>query len=128
MQVNMREKKLINSLRQLQKKYITPAQRSSERRMLLLKNDTVTGFYNTGKYPLWVTFPPGLKNFIHKNHLHSPTDTLQLQQLLGLPPVISYTYVIAFCVKPADLFSPMPRCWDSGCFNDLQYLAVTTIK
>jgi len=63
-------------------------------------------FYNTGKYPLWVTTAPELLQRMKKE---KPRDAdLRLKQLLGLPPNSVYSYFVECWVKPEDLFRPCP--------------------
>jgi len=63
-------------------------------------------YYNTGKYPIWVTTAPQLLQRIKKE---KPTDVdLRLKQLLGLPPNATYSYFVEFWVNPKDLFRPCP--------------------
>lgn len=65
-----------------------------------------SAFYNTGKYPIWITTAPELKQRIAKEH---PKDVnRRLIQLLGLPPNAVYSYFVEFWVKPSDLFRPCP--------------------
>lgn len=62
--------------------------------------------YNPGTHLIWVTAAPQLKKWFHKQQV---TDTnLRIKQLLGLPPVNSYSYFVEFWVKPADLVRPCP--------------------
>jgi len=63
-------------------------------------------YYNTGKYPIWVTTAPQLLERMKKE---KGTDIdLRLKQLLGLPPNATYSYFVEFWVNPKDLFRPCP--------------------
>jgi hypothetical protein len=80
-----------------------------------------SAFYNTGKYPIWITTAPELKQRMKKEKID--TANRRLIQLLGLPPNSVYSYFVEFWVKPADLFRPCPdkeitdaRC--ETCFPD----------
>lgn len=65
-----------------------------------------SAFYNTGKFPIWITTAPELKQRIIKEH---PKDVnRRLIQLLGLPPNSVYSYFVEFWVRPSDLFRPCP--------------------
>lgn len=65
-----------------------------------------SAFYNTGKYPIWITTAPELKQRIANEY---PKDiNRRLIQLLGLPPNSVYSYFVEFWVKPSDLFRPCP--------------------
>lgn len=65
-----------------------------------------SAFYNTGKYPIWITTAPELLNRMKKEKY---TDVnMRLKQLLGLPPTATYSYFVEFWVKPSDLFRPCP--------------------
>jgi hypothetical protein len=70
------------------------------------KTDTISGFYNTGKYQIWVTTAPELLQRM-KNEKYDDVN-LRLKQLLGLPPNSVYNYFIEFWVRPEDLFRPCP--------------------
>lgn len=73
------------------------------------KNDKKTGFYNTGKYPIWVTAAPDLQNLCQtKKFGRKEGLDLRIKQLLGLPPNAVKKYFVEFWVKPADLFRPCP--------------------
>lgn len=65
-----------------------------------------SAFYNTGKYPIWITTAPELKHRMHQEKAKN-TDR-RLIQLLGLPPNSVYSYFVEFWVKPSDLFRPCP--------------------
>lgn len=73
------------------------------------KNDAKSGFYNTGKYPIWVTAAPELqqrcqsKKFGRKEGLD-----LRLKQLFGMPPGVDKKYFVEFWVRPKDLYRPCP--------------------
>ncbi len=69
-------------------------------------NNTQTGFYNTGKYPIWVTVAPELNEWVKKQPV-KPTPT-RLKYLLGMPLDSYKAYFVEFWVKPADLFRPCP--------------------
>lgn len=74
-----------------------------------------SSFYNTGKYPIWITTAPELKNRIQKEQ---PTNiNRRLVQLLGLPPNATYSYFVEFWVRPQDLFRPCldPEINDASC-------------
>lgn len=65
-----------------------------------------SAFYNTGKYPIWATTAPELKQRVLKEH---PMNiSRRLVQLLGLPPNATYSYFVEFWVRPSDLFRPCP--------------------
>ncbi len=65
-----------------------------------------SAFYDTGKYPIWVTTVPELK---HRILAENPKNVnRRLVQLLGLPPNSVYSYFVEFWVKPQDLFRPCP--------------------
>lgn len=65
-----------------------------------------SAFYNTGKYPIWITTAPELKE---RMRTEKATDKpYRLKQLLGLPPTAAYSYFIEFWVKPSDLYRPCP--------------------
>ncbi len=73
------------------------------------KNDPNTGFYNTGKYPIWVTTAPQLKNICSQKSFGKKEGLdLRLKQILGLPPNVNKLYFVEFWVKPSDLFRPCP--------------------
>lgn len=65
-----------------------------------------SGAYNTGKYQIWVTASPQLKERMKKEKAANPE--LRLKQLLGLPPNGKYTIFVEFWVKPGDMFRPCP--------------------
>ncbi|MDX1939179.1 MAG: hypothetical protein SFU99_01425 [Saprospiraceae bacterium] len=73
------------------------------------KNDPNTGFYNTGKYIIWVTAAPQLqalckdKKFGRKEGLD-----LRLKQFFGMPPNTEKKYFVEFWVRPQDLYRPCP--------------------
>ncbi|MEZ7890184.1 MAG: hypothetical protein QMC67_00405 [Candidatus Wallbacteria bacterium] len=71
------------------------------------KNARDTGDSLEIKFDCWVSAEPELKNFI-KNTGLKDTDSVRLraEQLLGLPPDNSYTYIVSFWVKPDDLKRP----------------------
>ena len=77
------------------------------------KNDPKSGFYNTGKYPIWVTAAPDLQQRIgaqkRKFRKQKPLDK-RLKQLLGLPPNADKKVFVEFWVRPSDLIRP---CVDS---------------
>ncbi len=70
------------------------------------KNDPITGFYDTGKYPIWITTAPELLQRMKKEAATDPNR--RLLELLGLPPNATYSYFVEFWVKPSDLFRPCP--------------------
>ncbi len=73
------------------------------------------GYYNTQRWPLWVTTAPQLLEFMKKE---KPADAnRRLKQLLGLPPNSTYNYFVELWVKPEDLFRPCPdkEITDSKC-------------
>ena len=65
-----------------------------------------SAFYNTGKYPIWITTAPELKQRMCQEKVKD--DNRRLVQLLGLPPNSVYSYFVEFWVKPSDLFRPCP--------------------
>lgn len=65
-----------------------------------------SAFYNTGKYPIWITTAPELKQRMHQEKMKD--SNRRLIQLLGLPPNSVYSYFVEFWVKPTDLFRPCP--------------------
>jgi len=73
------------------------------------KNDPKTGFYNTGKYPIWVSAAPQLQQLCQSSKfgLKEGVD-LRLKQLLGMPPDVDKQYFVEFWVRPQDLFRPCP--------------------
>ncbi|MEL6629182.1 MAG: hypothetical protein AAFQ92_26935 [Bacteroidota bacterium] len=72
-------------------------------------NDTETGYYNTGNYPIWVTIAPELQNLCqNKKFGRREGLDLRLKQLLGLPPNVEKNYFVEFWVQPKDLFRPCP--------------------
>ncbi|MBI5917533.1 MAG: hypothetical protein HY842_19365 [Bacteroidetes bacterium] len=77
------------------------------------KNDPKSGFYNTGKYPIWVTAAPDLQQRIagekRKLRKMKPLDK-RLKQMLGLPPNADKKLFVEFWVRPQDLVRP---CVDS---------------
>ena len=74
-----------------------------------------SAYYNTGKYPIWVTTAPELLQRMKKENTEDVN--LRLKQLLGLPPNSVYSYFVEFWVKPEDLFRPCPdnEITDSQC-------------
>jgi hypothetical protein len=70
------------------------------------KNDSLSGFFNTGNYPIWVTAAPYLKK--EAKSFPAVSRDMRLRQLLGLPPNAQYSYFVEFWVRPADLFRPCP--------------------
>lgn len=82
------------------------------------KNDEKTGFYNTGKYPIWVTTTPEVQNLCQSKKFGRKEGLdLRLKQLFGLPPNVEKNYFVEFWVRPQDLFRPCPdgEVSDSGC-------------
>ncbi len=79
-------------------------------------NDSITGFYNTGNYDLWVTVAPELLNK-YKDFDKNIDVNLRLKQIFGLPPYSTYSYFVEFWVNPRDLFRPCPdkEIFDSKC-------------
>ena len=69
------------------------------------KNDQTSGFYNTGKYPIWVTVAPDLQNWYAAQTKVGNPDK-RLKQLLGLPPNADKKYFVEFWVRPQDLIRP----------------------
>jgi hypothetical protein len=65
-----------------------------------------SAYYNTGKYPIWITTAPELKQRMHQEKVKDANR--RLIQLLGLPPNSVYSYFVEFWVKPSDLFRPCP--------------------
>ncbi|MEO1258208.1 MAG: hypothetical protein AAFZ15_05400 [Bacteroidota bacterium] len=73
------------------------------------KNDPETGFYNTGKYPIWVTAAPDLQNICRSKKFGRREGLdLRLKQLFGMPPDVEKKYFVEFWVRPQDLFRPCP--------------------
>jgi len=72
------------------------------------KNDSITGFYNTDSYPIFVTLAPELIEWISIHGKEVENDTLRLKQLLGLPPNSVKNYFVEFWVRPQDIFRPCP--------------------
>jgi hypothetical protein len=73
------------------------------------KNDTATGRYNTGEYPIWVTLAPELQNRCQRpNFGRREGLDLRIKQLLGLPPDSPKRFFVEFWVHPNDLFRPCP--------------------
>jgi hypothetical protein len=74
-----------------------------------------SAFFNTGKFPIWITTAPELKQRMKQEKLKDVDR--RLVQLLGLPPNSVYSYFVEFWVKPADLFRPCPdkEITDSKC-------------
>lgn len=88
------------------KKYILTATWTAEGN---LKYYPKTGAYNTGKYPVWVTAIPDLKERCEALKIDKSKDiSLRIKQLLGLPPTADKTHFIEFWVQPKDLFRPCP--------------------
>ncbi|OWY20028.1 hypothetical protein C7N43_24565 [Sphingobacteriales bacterium UPWRP_1] len=82
------------------------------------KNNPETGFYNTGKYPIWVTLAPELKNLGAERRFSRRLGLdFRLKQLLGMPPAANKQYMVEFWVKPDDLFRPCPdaETTDTAC-------------
>ncbi len=82
------------------------------------KNDGETGFYNTSKYPLWVTAIPEVQEICRaKKFGRKEGLDLRLKQLIGLPPDVEKNYFVEFWVQPKDLFRPCPdrEITDSSC-------------
>lgn len=72
-------------------------------------NDPSTGFYNTGKYPIWVTAAPQLQDLCRQKQFGRREGVdLRLKQLLGMPPNVDKAYFVEFWVRPQDLFRPCP--------------------
>lgn len=69
------------------------------------KNDDKTGFYNTGKYPIWVTVAPDLQNWLAAQKKVGDPEK-RLKQLLGLPPNADKKIFVEFWVRPQDLIRP----------------------
>jgi hypothetical protein len=73
------------------------------------KNDVKTGFYNTGKYPIWVTVAPDLQKKLateKRKYKSQKAMDKRLRQLFGLPPGDKKLYFVEFWVRPADLARP----------------------
>jgi hypothetical protein len=73
------------------------------------KNDPKTGFYNTGKYPIWVTAAPDLQQRLagEKRKFKNPKPLeKRLRQMLGLPPNAVKKVFVEFWVRPQDLVRP----------------------
>lgn len=80
------------------------------------QNDSLTGTYNTGNYPIWVTLAPQLQARCQSPAFGRKMGVnLRLQQLLGLPPTATHTHFVTFWVKPSDLFRP---CIDAEISDD----------
>jgi hypothetical protein len=92
-----------------------------------------SGAYSTGKYQMWVTTAPELKQRMASEKYKDP-DT-RLKQLLGLPPAAKYSLFIEFWVRPVDIFRPCPdkeisdgKCnlcfnaQDSGDMNHIRWI------
>lgn len=82
------------------------------------QNDSATGVYNTGDYPIWVTLAPQLQAQCQSADFGRKMGVnLRLQQLLGLPPTATHTHFVVFWVKPVDLFRPCidPEISDDRC-------------
>lgn len=79
------------------------------------KNDAQTGFYNTGKYPIWVTAAPDLQLWLAMKKVANPEK--RLRQLFGLPPNAEKKYFVEFWVRPQDLIRPCidTEISDSSC-------------
>lgn len=73
------------------------------------KNDPKSGFYNTSKYPIWVTAEPDMKQWLkgekRRFQKGKPLDK-RLHQLLGLPPNANKKVFVLFWVRPQDLVRP----------------------
>jgi hypothetical protein len=63
-------------------------------------------YYNTGKYPIWITTAPELLQRMKQENAENAD--MRLKQLFGLPPNSIFNYFIEFWVKPSDLFRPCP--------------------
>ena len=86
------------------------------------KNDPETGFYNTGKYEVWVTAVPQLKQLCQTAKFGKKEGVnLRLKQLLGLPPDDNKQYFVEFWVRPKDLFRPCPDAMISDEKCDLEF-------
>ena len=73
------------------------------------RNDSVTGFYHTGDYPIWVTAAPQLQELCSAKQFGRREGVdLRLKQLFGMPPTVSKRYFVEFWVKPEDLYRPCP--------------------
>lgn len=73
------------------------------------KNDPVTGFYNTGKYAIWVTAAPQLQQLCKDEKFGRKEGLdLRLKQLFGMPPGVEKKYFVEFWVRPQDLYRPCP--------------------
>jgi hypothetical protein len=71
------------------------------------ENDEKTGFYNTYKYPIWVTLAPYAKERCQEKPFGKREGLdLRLKQLFGLPPSSEQKWFVEFWVRPADLFRP----------------------
>ncbi|PHI21766.1 hypothetical protein CEQ90_00320 [Lewinellaceae bacterium SD302] len=72
-------------------------------------NDSITGRYNTGKYPIWVTASPELQEQCTRPGFGRREGLdLRLKQLFGMPPGVNKKYFVSFWVRPADLYRPCP--------------------
>lgn len=73
------------------------------------KNDAQSGFYNTGKYPIWVTAAPELQQRLaeqQRKYKNVKSLDKRLKQLLGLPPNADKKVFVEFWVRPQDLIRP----------------------
>jgi hypothetical protein len=86
------------------------------------------GFYNTGKYNIWVTVVPELKIRCSDPHFGHKDLELRLKQLLGLPPTVEKEGFVEMWVRPEHLFRPCPdsEITDTRC--DLNLPADTTAR
>ncbi len=112
-------------------KYILVSSWKGKDQMKYYKNDSITGFYNTSKYSIWVTTAPTLQNLCRdKKFGRKEGLNLRLKQMLGLPPNAKKAYFIEFWVKPADLFRPCPDAEidDTGCGLEFPSNATDTHK
>lgn len=64
--------------------------------------------YNTGKYDVWVSAAPFVKELCSDPAWRGDDLDLRLTQLLGLPPGNQKVGFVEFWVSPEDLFRPCP--------------------
>jgi LysM repeat protein len=70
------------------------------------KFKTGTEYVATGE--IWVFAGTEMKKWYQKNPRSVFSQTLRMEQLLGLPPKCGYSCFVAIWVKPSDLFRPAP--------------------
>lgn len=72
------------------------------------KNDSLSGFYNTQRWPIWVTTVPELTEKCKTLNITDQNRDQRLKQLLGMPLSTSKHFFVQFWVRPQDLFRPCP--------------------